>query len=642
VASISIQLEDFRLNFFTLSFSEVLENEFLADYFEKSLKHVRIALLIAIFFYSIFGLLDAWLAPEVKKSLWLIRYTVFLPFVAAVFLFSFHKNFKKYMQFSIAAVILIAGLGIIVMILLAPYPTNYSYYAGLILVFIYGYTFFKLRFLYATIAGWLIVIAYEFAAIMFSQTPIPVLLNNNFFFLTGNIIGMFACYSIEYYSRKDFIQARLLKAEKKKVDTVNLKLEKRVAERTKQLARSNEELRQEINERKKSENALRDSEKKYRTILESIDEGYFEVGLSGSFTFFNEALCKITGYPSKELLGMNNRDYTSPKTAKKMYRIFNEVYRTGKPAITTDYEIIRKDGEIRTLELSANAIKDNSGKPIGFRGIVRDVTQRLKAELEKAKLEIKLQNARTATILGLAKLAEYRDEGTGSHLERIPEYAKIIAKELSKKPKYKRYITRKYIEDIYNSAILHDIGKVGIPDHILLKPGKLTSKEFEAIKSHSILGGDALTVIDAQTDGKSFLTLGKEIAYYHHEKWDGSGYPNGIRGEEIPLSARIVALADVYDALTSERLYKKSFSHKKAKEIIIEAKGKTFDPDVVDAFIVHEATFNKIRTENNTEEIVLPNSNSLLNNRNDVIENGLITCLSLWNHKKRKLIGKGK
>jgi HD-GYP domain-containing protein (c-di-GMP phosphodiesterase class II) len=135
--------------------------------------------------------------------------------------------------------------------------------------------------------------------------------------------------------------------------------------------------------------------------------------------------------------------------------------------------------------------------------------------------------------------------------------------------------------------------------------------------------------------------LGKEIAYYHHEKWDGSGYQNGIRGEEIPLSARIVALADVYDALTSERLYKKAFSHKKAKQIIIEAKGKTFDPDVVDAFIVHAATFNKIRTERNTEEIALPDSNSLLNDRYDVIENGLITCLSLWNHKKRKLIGKG-
>ena len=124
MASISLQLEDFRLNLFTLSFSEVLEDEFLADYFKKSLKHVRMALLLAIFFYSIFGLLDAWLAPEAKQSLWLIRYTIFVPFVAAVFLFSFHKNFNKYMQVSIALVILLAGLGIIVMTLLAPTRTS--------------------------------------------------------------------------------------------------------------------------------------------------------------------------------------------------------------------------------------------------------------------------------------------------------------------------------------------------------------------------------------------------------------------------------------------------------------------------------------------------------------------------------------
>ncbi|MGD2271476.1 MAG: PAS domain S-box protein [Desulfobacterales bacterium] len=637
---LAIQFENFKLNFLTLSFSEGLEGEFVSNYFKSSLRHVRIALLLAIFFYSIFGLLDAWLVPEAKKNLWFIRYAIFVPFVFAVFLFSFHRTFQKYMQLSIATVILVAGLGIIAMILLAPYPGNYSYYAGLILVFIYGYTFFKLRFIWATAAGWLIVIAYEFAAVVLSQTPIPVLLNNNFFFLSGNIIGMFACYSIEYFSRKDFIQARLLELEKKKVDIANRELEKRVADRTRQLAKSNEELKEEIYEREKSEKALGESEKRYRTILESIDEGYFEVDLSGNFTFFNGSLSKITGFPANELLGMNNRDYTSPKTAKKMFKIFNKVYRTGQPAVATDYEIIRKNGEPAILELSANLIKDHSGNAIGFRGIVRDFTERLKAEKEKKKLEVKLQNARSATILGLAKLAEYRDEGTGSHLERIPEYTKIITKELAKKPKYRRYITKKYIEDIYNSSILHDIGKVGIPDNILLKPGKLSAKEFEHIKSHTLLGGDTLTAIDAQTDGKSFLTLGKEIAYYHHEKWDGTGYPNGLKGEEIPLSARIVALADVYDAFTSERLYKKAFSHNKAKEMIIALKAKYFDPDVVDAFLAHEVTFNKIRTERITEEIALPASESLFENRSEAIGNGLLACLGFWNHQKRRLIAK--
>jgi response regulator RpfG family c-di-GMP phosphodiesterase len=179
-----------------------------------------------------------------------------------------------------------------------------------------------------------------------------------------------------------------------------------------------------------------------------------------------------------------------------------------------------------------------------------------------------VQSARNATILGLAKLAEYRDADTGAHLERIREYSKIIAQDLAMKPRYTGYVTSDYIDDIYNSSILHDIGKVGIPDSILLKPGRLTKDEFEVVKRHSALGGDALRAVETKLEGQSFLSLGKEIAYYHHEKWDGTGYPRGLKGDEIPLSARIVALADVYDALTSKRVYKEAYSHQEAMEII--------------------------------------------------------------------------
>ena len=189
------------------------------------------------------------------------------------------------------------------------------------------------------------------------------------------------------------------------------------------------------------------------------------------------------------------------------------------------------------------------------------------------------ENAKLITILALAKLAEYRDDDTGLHLERIREYTKIITEEMAKKPGYTEYITAEYIEDIYYSSILHDIGKVGIPDGILLKPGKLTNEEFEVIKKHSILGGDVLADIEAQIGAQTFLTLGKEIAYHHHEKWNGKGYPNGLKGEEIPLSARIVSIADVYDALTSQRIYKKAFSHQKAEEIITAERECSFDPD---------------------------------------------------------------
>ena len=205
-----------------------------------------------------------------------------------------------------------------------------------------------------------------------------------------------------------------------------------------------------------------------------------------------------------------------------------------------------------------------------------------------------VKNAKMATMLALAKLAEFRDDDTGTHLERIREYTKIIAEEMAKKPNYIGYITKEYIEDIYHSSILHDIGKVGIPDAILLKPGRLTPDEFELIKTHTTLGGDVITAVEAEIEGQTFLTLAKEIAYYHHERWDGTGYPKGLSGENIPLSARIVALPDVYDALTSERIYKKVISHEKARKIIISEKGKHFDPDVVDSFLARENDFKLI------------------------------------------------
>lgn len=233
------------------------------------------------------------------------------------------------------------------------------------------------------------------------------------------------------------------------------------------------------------------------------------------------------------------------------------------------------------------------------------INNRKKAE-EKLLASLRhLQNARTATILGLAKLAEYRDEGTGLHLERIREYAKLLADEMSKLPKYKEYITAEYIQDIYHSSILHDIGKVGIPDAILLKPGPLTDDEFQQIKQHTTFGGDAINSIESKLEGRSFLDLGKRIAYNHHEKWNGSGYPKGLKGEAIPLSARIVSLADVYDALTTRRFYKEAFSHAKAKGIIIEMKDDAFDPEIVDAFLRREADFDKIRAEK-MEEVILP------------------------------------
>jgi cyclic di-GMP phosphodiesterase len=203
-------------------------------------------------------------------------------------------------------------------------------------------------------------------------------------------------------------------------------------------------------------------------------------------------------------------------------------------------------------------------------------------------------NAPLGTVLGMAKLAEIRDDDIGMHLERVQKYTQLLASELSVSSEYNGYITPKYVDDIGSSSILHDIGKVGIPDAILLKPGKLTNQEFCKMKTHSEIGGDIICMSENQMDDTTFLPLGREIAYHHHEKWDGSGYPDGQKGEKIPLSARIVSIADVYDTLTSKRVYKPAITHERTKMIIKDNRGIQFDPQIVDVFMAQESKFKEI------------------------------------------------
>lgn len=212
------------------------------------------------------------------------------------------------------------------------------------------------------------------------------------------------------------------------------------------------------------------------------------------------------------------------------------------------------------------------------------------ARLVKLNAEIiaaneKLQKARTETVLGMATLSEYRDHDTGLHLQRVSQLCRILAEELRRTPPLNSYITDEYVEDIVLSSVLHDIGKVGVADAVLLKPGRLTEDEFEAVKAHTSLGGDALDAVEKRLEGRSFFTLGKQIAYCHHERWDGKGYPRGLSGDAIPLSARIVAVADTYDAITSNRVYRAALPHDEAMRRILAERGTQFDPRVVDALV---------------------------------------------------------
>ena len=202
--------------------------------------------------------------------------------------------------------------------------------------------------------------------------------------------------------------------------------------------------------------------------------------------------------------------------------------------------------------------------------------------------------AQDAIITALAKLSEYRDPETGAHLLRLKKYCGLLCSALAKTERYTEAVTTEFTEDLIRSSPLHDIGKVGIPDAILKKPGKLTAEEFEIMKDHARIGGDTLRSVFEQYPTQSFIKCGMEVAYGHHEKWNGSGYPLGLQGESIPLTARILALVDVYDALTCRRIYKPPFPREQANAIIVEGSGIHFDPDIVACFLSMEADFHHI------------------------------------------------
>ncbi|MDS4014432.1 MAG: two-component system response regulator [Candidatus Accumulibacter sp.] len=217
----------------------------------------------------------------------------------------------------------------------------------------------------------------------------------------------------------------------------------------------------------------------------------------------------------------------------------------------------------------------------------------LRAEVERRTRD--LEAVQDVTILALASLAETRDAETGKHILRTQRYVKVLAESLRAHPRFTDFLTDQNIKVLFKSAPLHDIGKVGIPDRILLKPGRFEPEEFEIMKSHTLLGRDAIQLAENWLGTPvEFLTIAKEIALYHQEKWDGSGYPEALSGDCIPVSARLMAIADVYDALISRRVYKERMSHEQAVKIIVEGRATHFDPDMVDAFVRIQDEFRRI------------------------------------------------
>ncbi len=289
--------KDYKLHSLTLAFRgriRDLEKEFNTDYFYRSIMPFRFSIVLAIFFYGIFAILDVIMFPELKELFWFIRFGLVTPTLIAVILFSYFKVFRKYMQPVITGIMYFTGLGIIVMnIVAANRAGDYSYYAGLFLILMFGYTFIRARFIYATIAGWSIVISYEIATLWLTDTPIEIFINSNYFFISANVIGMFIAYFMEHSARRDFYMRKLLQTEQEKVQAANSTLERRVEERTRQLTTANRDLKKEIEVRKhhQQEKAKLEAQLLHLQKLETI--GTLAGGIAHDF---NNILTPILGY----------------------------------------------------------------------------------------------------------------------------------------------------------------------------------------------------------------------------------------------------------------------------------------------------------------------------------------------------------
>ncbi|MFN8008464.1 MAG: response regulator [Terriglobia bacterium] len=331
----------------------------------------------------------------------------------------------------------------------------------------------------------------------------------------------------------------------------------------------------------------------FEDMVRSTIDGVMITDLENRVIMVNPAYEKLTGYTRQELLGTIPSILNNPTESKDFGRqVASSLYTTG----SWSGELVdrRKGGAEWFANLTISRVKDSRGKAFADVYIVRDITDKKHMEQQLIERLKEVQSAQDAAIIGFAKLAECRDPETGVHLERMREYCRILADQLGSSPKYKLEVNEAFIDGLYKSSPLHDVGKVGIPDSILLKPGKLTAEEYEIMKTHTVIGGDALRAAEKRLPAKSFLTLGKEIAYHHHEKFDGTGYPFKFSGYSIPLSARIVAFADAYDALTSKRVYKDIVGPEESKRRLLLDRGKHFDPDVVDAFLAREHDFLQI------------------------------------------------
>ena len=332
----------------------------------------------------------------------------------------------------------------------------------------------------------------------------------------------------------------------------------------------------------------------FQDVIESTDDGVLVTDVEGTIVKVNAGFEKITGLSSVQLLQQHLDVLRQTVLPGLDFKTILQELEANK---TWNGELVggRNHQDTWYVSITFSPVQNEESQIFAYAGIFKDVTEQREVEQALISSLQKMNLAQEAIIFGLANLAEQRDNITGFHLERIRAYCKALAEALYERHIYPHMVNAEFINMLYRTAPLHDIGKVGIPDYILLKKGRLSPAEFEIIKSHTTIGYNTLNSIRKQYGDMQFLKMGIEITYCHHERWDGNGYPRGLKGKQIPLSAQILAIADVYDALTTSRSYKSAFGHREAIEIMKKERGKHFSPKIFDVFLKIADRFDQIR-----------------------------------------------
>lgn len=354
-------------------------------------------------------------------------------------------------------------------------------------------------------------------------------------------------------------------------------------------------------------NTLKENEQQLKVITQAIEYSPISIVITNDKSIIQYAspkFEKMTGYKIDEIIGKKANILKSGHHDSNFYREMYEKINQNH-VWTGEFYNRKKNGTFYWDSSAISAVYDKNHQITHYIAIKRDISEKIAFDealtIRRQELEDEIQlkmteieDSQQSTIIALAKLTEARDGETGQHVERVQYLSKAIATSLSNTHQFKKEIDKDFIKDIFYASALHDIGKINIPDHILLKPGKLNDDEFVIMRSHVSIGDRILSDMIKFYPNSRIVIMGRKIAKYHHEKWDGSGYLGKTRGDDIPLAARIVSLVDAYDAIRSKRPYKEEKSHQQAYDIIVADSGKHFDPNVVKAFIDINEQFDAI------------------------------------------------